>query len=101
MAFVTYTGTGGILPSYIPSISGPGTVGSIKLSGTAIAPVAGVFSADNLTFYTGTSGDNLVHIIDRTTLTDTKTIAPNLPVLNGTTPVTPNLLVQRARKTTS
>jgi hypothetical protein len=101
VAFVTYTGTGGVLPSYIPSTTGPGTLGSVKLSGTAIAPVAGVFSADNLTFYTGTSGDNLVHIINRTTLTDTKTIAPNLPILNGIAPVAPNLLVQRARKTTS
>ena len=101
VAFVTYTGTGGVLPSYIPATSGLGTVGSIKLSGTAIAPVAGVFSADNLTFYTGTTGDNLVHIISRTTLTDTKTIAPSLPIENGTTIVTPNLLVQRVRKTTS
>jgi len=49
----------------------------------------------------GTSGDNLVHIINRTTMTDTKTIAPNLPILNGTTPVAPNLMVQRPRKTTS
>lgn len=101
VAFITYTGTGGVLPSYAPATSGLGTVGSVKLSGTAIAPVAGVFSADNLTFYTGTTGDNLVHIINRTTLTDTKTIAPNLPIQNGTTIVTPNLLVQRARKTTT
>jgi hypothetical protein len=101
VAFVTYTGTGGILPSYLPASSGLGTIGSVKLSGTAVAPVAGVFSSDNLTFYTGTTGDNLVHIINRTTLTDTKTIAPNLPIVNGTTIVTPNLLVQRARKTTS
>lgn len=101
VAFVTYTGTGGILPSYLTATSGLGTIGSVKLSGTATAPTAGVFSSDNLTFYTGTSGDNLIHIISRTTLTDTKTIAPNLPVVNGTTIVTPNLLVQRARKTTS
>ncbi|SFS20870.1 hypothetical protein SAMN05421771_3913 [Granulicella pectinivorans] len=101
VAFITYTGTGGVLPSYIPAAPGPGTVGSVKLSGTAIAPVAGVFSSDNTTFYVGTSGDNLVHIINRTTMTDTKTIAPNLPILNGTTPVAPNLMVQRPRKTTS
>ena len=48
IAFVTYTGTGGVLPTYTPmtvatgkAATGPGTLGSIKLSGTAIAPVAG------------------------------------------------------------
>ena len=48
-----------------------------------------------------TTGDNLVHVINRTTLTDSSTIAPKLPSVNGTTIVTPNLLVQRPRKTTS
>jgi hypothetical protein len=107
IAFVTYTGTGGVLPSYTPmtvaagaAATGPGTLGSIKLSGTATAPVAGVFSVDNLTFFAGTSGDNQVHLINRTTLKDASTIAPKLPDANGNI-VVPNLLVQRPRKTTS
>ena len=61
-AFVTYTGTGGVLPRYSPAANGPGTLSNIPLSGTATAPVAGVFSTDNTTFYVGTSGDNLVHV---------------------------------------
>lgn len=99
IAFVTYTGTGGVLPAYAP---GTGTISSIKLAGTAVAPVAGVVSADDSTFYVGTSGDNDVHLIDRSTLTDdaTKTIAPALPGINGGVAV-PNLLVQRPRKSTS
>ena len=100
VALVTYTGTGGVIPTYAPAASGQGTVGSIKLTGTATAPVAGVFSTDNNTFYAGTSGDNAVHLISRSTLTDTSTVAPKLPDLNGN-PATPNLLVQRPRKTTS
>lgn len=99
IAFVTYTGTGGVLPAYAP---GTGTISSIQLSGAAVAPVAGVVSADNSTFFVGTSGDNDVHLIDRSTLTDnaTKTIAPNLPGINGGVAL-PNLLVQRPRKSTS
>ena len=64
LAFVTYTGTGGVVPSYVPQASGAGTLSSIALStaaGTPVAPVVGVVSADNLTFYAGTSGDNAVH----------------------------------------
>jgi hypothetical protein len=99
VAFVTYTGTGGVLPYYAP---GTGTIANIPLSGSAIAPVAGVVSADNSTFFVGTSGDNKVHLIDRTTLTDdpAKAIAPALPGLNGGVAI-PNLLVQRPRKSTS
>ncbi len=107
IAFVTYTGTGGVVPSYIPQATGPGTLGSIPLSttlGTPIAPVAGVVSADNLTFYAGTSGDNAVHIItkqtDGTYKDVTTPLAPKLPDVNGNI-VTPNLLVQKPRKVTS
>jgi hypothetical protein len=61
-AFVTYTGTGGTLPYYAPTTSGAGTLGSVSLatsSGAAAptAPVAGVFSSDNTTFYVGTHPD--------------------------------------------
>jgi trimeric autotransporter adhesin len=107
IAFVTYTGSGGVVPTYTPSATGAGTLGSIPLAtstfGTPVAPVAGVVSADNQTFYVGTSGDNVVHIITKGTngYQDTTTpIAPKLPDVNGNI-VTPNLLVQKPRKATS
>ncbi|WP_158943901.1 hypothetical protein [Granulicella sp. S190] len=107
IAFVTYLGSGGVLPTYTPQAAGPGTLGSIALStalGTPIAPVAGVVSADNQTFFAGTSGDNAVHLITKQTdgtYKDTTTpIAPKLPDVNGNI-VTPNLLVQKPRVATS
>ena len=107
IAFVTYTGSGGVLPTYMPSATGAGMLGSIALAtstlGTPVAPVAGVVSADNQTFYVGTSGDNAVHLITKGTngYQDTTTpIAPKLPDVNGNI-VTPNLLVQKPRKATS
>jgi hypothetical protein len=106
-AFVTYTGTGGVVPTYTPQATGPGTLGSIPLSmalGTPVAPVAGVVSADNQTFFAGTSGDNAVHLITRQTNGSyqdvTTPIAPKLPDLNGNI-VAPNLLVQKPRKSTN
>lgn len=111
IAFVTYTGTGGVLPYYQPTNLSPagntsgvgilGTYNTIKLSGSAIAPEGGAVSADNTTIYVGTSGDGLVHIINTGTLTDTKTIAPALPSFSTSgTIATPNLLVEKPRKTT-
>jgi hypothetical protein len=106
-AFVTYTGTGGVVPTYTPQATAAGTLGSIALSkalGTPVAPVAGVVSADNQTFYAGTSGDNAVHLITRQadgSYKDVTTpIAPKLPDLNGNL-VAPNLLVQKPRKSTN
>ncbi len=98
-AFVTYTGTGGILPLYQP---GTGLVTNVPLTGGATAPVAGVFSSDDTTFYAGTSGDNQVHIIGvkGAGSTDTGVITPNLQDPNGGT-ATPNLIAQRVRRTTS
>ncbi|HEV2620131.1 MAG TPA: hypothetical protein VGU23_09375, partial [Acidobacteriaceae bacterium] len=95
-AFVTYTGSGGVVPAYAPIATGPGTIKYIALSGTATAPISGVVSADNTTFYTGTTGDNLVHIINRSTLTDTGTLAPNLTNASGAV-VPVDLLVQKPR----
>ena len=119
VAFVTYTApsgaasTGTVVPAYKPVTSGPGTLSSVTLVTGATAPVAGVFASDNLTFYVGTSGDNLVHLLTKDPntgiFTDTRQINPNLTVCtpNGTnpctqtsTPATPNLLVQKPRKTT-
>jgi hypothetical protein len=99
LAFVTYNGAGGVLPAYAPAASGSGSLTYIKLSGTAIAPVAGVISADNTTVYVGTSGDDLVHLINRGTLSDSSTLAPNLTGPNGA-PVPVNLLAQKPRRTT-
>lgn len=99
VAFVTYTGAGGVLPAYAPASSGPGQTTYIKLSGSATAPIVGVESSDNASFYVGTSGDNLVHVITRSSLTDSSTIAPALTDPNGVT-VPVNLLAQKPRKTT-
>jgi hypothetical protein len=106
-AFVTYTGTGAVVPVYTTQATGPGTLTSIPLSttlGTPIAPVAGVVSADDLTFYTGTSGDNAVHLLtkqaDGSYKDVTTPLAPKLPDVNGNI-VAPNLLVQKPRKATS
>ncbi len=100
VAVVTYTGSGGVVPLYVP---GTGAIADVALSGGATtAPVAGVFSTDNSIFYAGTSGDNVVHTIGitGTTGTDTGIITPTLPDANGN-PATPNLIVQRARRSTS
>jgi hypothetical protein len=99
IAFITYTGSGGVLPAYAPAASGLGLTSYIKLSNNATAPLAGVFSSDNSTFYVGTQGDNLVHLINRSTLTDSSTINPNLVTPAGTT-VPVNLIVQKPRSTT-
>ncbi len=100
LAFVTYRGTGGILPSYTFAGTGVGALGSVKLSGTAVAPVSGVFSSDNGTFFTGTSGDNLIHLITRGSagFTDTSTINPQITTDSGTS-ATVDLLAQHPRKT--
>ena len=118
VAFVTYTGTGATgtqLPMYVPST---GTLSYVSLPG-ATAAVSGVFSTDNLTFYTGTAGDNIVHEVSVTypatgnpTAAQSGTITPSLPcgVGNIAAPnltcaagsiVTPNLIVQRPKKSTN
>jgi hypothetical protein len=99
LAYVTYTGSGGVLPAYAPAASGTGQISYIKLSGTATAPIVGVGSTDNTFFYVGTSGDNLVHIINRSTLTDSSTLAPKLTNPSGVI-VPVNLMVQKPRRTT-
>jgi len=98
LAFVTYTGTGS-LPAYSTVT---GAVTSVALTGGATSPVAAAISSDNSTLYVGTTGDNRVHLIDTKTLTDdpTKTIAPHLPDLNNNL-VTPDLIVQHPKKSTS
>ena len=104
LAFVTYTpavgapAAGTLLPAYRPAPSGVGTTASATLAGHATAPVAGVFSADDATFFAGTAGDNLVHFIQTSTLTDTRQIDPRLPsTSNPGGLAVPNLIVQRPR----
>ena len=93
------------MPTYSPATSGAGTLSNIQLSGTATAPVAGVFTTDNTTFYVGTSGDNLVHVVTKgaTGFSDNgKPIVPNLPNINaGPGFATPNLIAQKPKRTTS
>jgi hypothetical protein len=106
VAFVTYTGTGGLLPYYSIPATGLGTLGYLQLSGSATAPLAGVFTSDNATFYVGTAGDNAIHQIGITypatgvpTVVDSATpLMPNLPAISGTGNATVNLLVQYTKK---
>jgi hypothetical protein len=118
-----------LLPLYLPPASGGGTVQMLTLGNgatKATAPVSGVFSTDNFTFYVGTgaadgtSADNDVHLITMTypsggTPTATEatgsTITPQLPVCSpntsgacqatGTTYAPVNLIAQHPKKTTT
>ena len=119
LSFITYNGStpGATLPYYkqtTGNTSSLGTLGYLTLSGasTITAPVAGAFSPDNTLFFVSTSGDNKIHYIDTTTLTDTQQISPNLPactpgadagcVLTApvTTPVPATAIGVRPRSTT-
>ncbi len=102
LAFVTYNSStaaaGAALPFYqIPT----STLGTIPLAGAASAPVAGVFAPDNSVFFVGTSGDNLLHLIDVTGATpvDIQQVDPKLLDGNGQ-PVAPQFLAARPRATT-
>ncbi len=107
VAFTTYlpatgaAGTGTVLPAYTPAATGAGAVRPVQLASGATAPVSGVFSSDDKIFFTGTSGDNQVHLITRSSLTDTSQIAPKLPSNSGATSAVPNLLVQFPRNVTN
>jgi hypothetical protein len=88
LSFITFNGTfaGAKLP-YYTQVAGPtssfGHIGYIDFAGSTAssvtAPIAGAFSPDNTLFFVSTSGDNLIHYIDTTTLTDTQQINPSLP----------------------
>jgi hypothetical protein len=124
-AFVTYTlptgatAGGGLIPLYFPPASGSGTVQLLTLGNgatAASAPVAGVFSTDNLTFYAGTgaadgtSPNNDVHLFTMTyptsgqpTATEAtgSQVTPQLPLSTGTGFAPVNLLAQHPKKTTT
>jgi hypothetical protein len=76
-----------------------GTLSSVTLTGTALAPVAGIFSPDNSIFFAGTSGDNQLHLINTTTLLDTQQINPKLTDINGN-PLPPVFLAVKPKPTT-
>ena len=103
IAFVTYNSASatGLLPAYQPSASAgqPGTLTNVQLSGTAQAPISGIFSPDETVFFVGTSGDDLIHFVDPSTLKDTQTINPNLTDPNGK-PVPVQMLAVKPRATT-
>ena len=107
-AFVTYGSNatappagGALLPVYKPSATAGalGTLSSVTLTGNALAPVAGIFSPDNTLFFAGTTGDNLLHVIDTTKLVDTQQIDPKLTDINGK-PLPPVFLAVKPRPTT-
>lgn len=85
LSFITYNGTttGATLPYYTQAYGNPapGTVKYVTLNGASVitAPLAGAFSSDGTLFFVSTAGDNLIHYINTTTLTDTQQINLNLP----------------------
>lgn len=89
LAFVTFysnaPGTSGntILPAYTVPATGGGTLQGLQLQGTAGAPIAGIFSPDTNTFYVSTDQDDLIHLINTNTLTDSQQINPNLTDANN------------------
>jgi trimeric autotransporter adhesin len=106
--FVTYTSSattpptgGALLPVYEPAAQAGtlGTLTGIKLAGSAVAPVSGIFSPDNTTFFVGTTGDNELHLINTQTLVDTQQINPKLVDANGN-PLPPVFLAVKPRPTT-
>jgi hypothetical protein len=102
LAFVTYNGSSGILPEYIPST---GAIVPVHLGNgatPATAPLAGVFSTDNLNFYAGAS-DGQVHLIsiNGTTATETGVLKPSLTPVSGSGSAPVNLIAQHPKKTQS
>jgi hypothetical protein len=88
VSFLTYEGTttGATLPYYLQSTTASsvgtlGTVGYVTLTGAdqITAPIAGTFSPDDTQFFVSTSGDNELHFISTTSLTDTTQFTPALP----------------------
>lgn len=107
-AFITYLSNatapppgGAQLPVYEPSSQSgaAGTLTSVTLAGSAIAPIAGIFSPDNTIFFVSTTGDDQIHLINTQTLTDYMQINPKLVDSNGN-PVAPQFLAVKPRATT-
>ncbi|HZQ42844.1 MAG TPA: hypothetical protein VFA99_06305 [Acidobacteriaceae bacterium] len=99
LAFVTYTGSSGLLPEYIPAT---GAVKYLQLGNgatTATSPLSGVFSTDNLNFYAGGS-DGQVHLIsiNGTTATETGVLKPALPLASGSGNAPVDLIAQHPKR---
>jgi len=102
LVFVTYNAAAatGLLPYYQPVNTGAlGALGTVQLSSGAQAPVAGVFSPDGSIFFVSTSGDNLVHLLNTGTLTDTQTLNPQLTDASGVA-VPAQFMAVKSRPTT-
>jgi hypothetical protein len=105
--FLTYTASAtgpaatGLLPLYVPSTTAgaPGTLTYVQLSSGAQAPVAGIFSPDDQTLFVSTTGDNLIHQLSTSTLTDGQTLNPVLHDANDNL-VPAQFLVVKPRPTT-
>jgi len=86
IAFVTYatpsTSTTAVqLPYYLPQPGGVGPVGYVKFADNSsttppTAPLTGVFSPDNTTFFVSTAGDNEIHFISIPTNVNNTTAPP-------------------------
>jgi hypothetical protein len=102
-AFITYTASAasGLLPLYTPSTTAGavGTLSNIQLSTGALDPIAGAFSPDATQFFVSTTGDNLIHIVNTTTLKDTQQLNPQLLNPSGQQ-VPAQFIVTKPRATT-
>jgi hypothetical protein len=104
LAFVTFdptnpSGGNNTLPAYKVPCTAPqsaagncpagqtttGSVVNVALTGQAGVPVGGTFSPDTTAFYASTNKDDLVHLINTSTLTDTQTFNPGLTCSTTTT----------------
>ena len=101
-AFITYTAASasGLLPLYTPSATAGaiGTLQNVQLAAGALAPIAGVFSPDSSSFFVSTTGDNLIHNVNATTLKDGQPLNPQLTNSTGQT-VPAQFLVAKPRPT--
>lgn len=102
-SFITYQSNSpnGILPAYDPSTTPnqQGTITNVQLSGNAGNPIAGAFSPDGSIFFTSTTGDDLIHMIDPSTMKDTGTLNPGLQD-NNQQPVPAQFIAVKSRSTT-
>ncbi|QEE29406.1 hypothetical protein FTW19_16215 [Terriglobus albidus] len=104
VAFVTYSaGTTGspVIPAYFPSTNTVSNIALATTSGKSVptAPVSGVFSADDATFFVSTAGDNQVHLITKgtTSYSDTRQLDPKLPAFSGSGYSVPDLIAAKPR----
>jgi hypothetical protein len=85
----TYQSSQGNCPAGQPTT---GAIDNVALTGQAGVPVAGTFSPDTTAFYASTSKDDLLHVINTSTLTDAQTYTPGLTCATTTTaPANPYL----------